>query len=116
MLFPVPPPTKSRPAGQHNKGHAPPCQSPAVTENRRHLVIIMTPPVPSVLNDLAGVSLATVLPAALDHLLFTNRSYRQLLFLGCSNWLGWIISRIRINQANNRSQIWSGLTVVRHWS
>lgn len=52
-------PTKSQPVGQYSKGHAPPCQSPAVTEHHTHLVIIMTFPVPSVLNNLAGVSLAT---------------------------------------------------------
>lgn len=69
-------PATSQPVGQYSKGHAPPCQSPAVTEPHTHLVIIMTPPVPSVLNNLAGVSLATASPAALDHLLSTNTSYR----------------------------------------
>lgn len=69
-------PTKSQPVGQYSKGHAPPCQSPAVTEHHTHLVIITTPPVPSVLYGLAGVSLATARPAGLDHLLCTNRSDR----------------------------------------
>lgn len=49
-------PTGNQPIGQYSKGHVPSCQSPAVTEHHTHLVIIMTP-VPSVLNDLAGVSL-----------------------------------------------------------
>lgn len=69
-------PTRSQPVGQYSKGHAPPYQSPAVTEHHTHLVIIMTPPVPSVLNNLAGVSLATAPPAELDHLLSANSSYR----------------------------------------
>lgn len=69
-------PARSQPVGQYSKGHAPPCQSPAVTEHRTHLVIIMTPPVLSVLNNLAGVSLTTAPPAELDHLLSTKRSYR----------------------------------------
>lgn len=55
--------SKRRPAGQYSKGQAPLCQSPAVAEPHTHLVIIMTPPAPSVLNNLAGVSLATAPPA-----------------------------------------------------
>lgn len=55
--------SKRRPAGQYSKGQAPLCQSPAVAEPHTHLVIIMTPPAPFVLNNLAGVSLATAPPA-----------------------------------------------------
>lgn len=69
-------PTRSQTVGQYSKGHAPPYQSPAVTEEHTQIVIIMTPLVPSVLYNLAGVSLATAPPAELDHLLSANSSYR----------------------------------------
>lgn len=69
-------PTRSQPVGQYSKGHAPPYQSPAATEEHTQIVIIMTPWVPSVLYNLAGVLLAAAPPTELDHLLSANSSYR----------------------------------------
>lgn len=98
-------PTKRQPVGQYSKGHAPPCQSPAVTEPHTHLVIIMTPPVPSVLNNLAGVSLATAPPAEWDHLLSANSSYRLhshclLGFLIGLHWVGYWLDEDAVTQSS----------------
>lgn len=52
-------PSQRRPACQYSKGQAPLCQSPATAGSHTHLAVIMTPPVPPVLNNLAGVSQAS---------------------------------------------------------
>lgn len=101
-------PTRSQPVGQYSKGHAPPCQSPAVTEHRTHLVIIMTPPVPSVLNNLAGVSLTTAPPAELDHLLSTKRSYRLHSHCLWGFLIGWHWVRLMACCGCSDTELWFG--------